>query len=40
MCEDILEVHVGIIPGVQVVSPRVFERDGLIQYREQVGNGR
>ena len=35
-----LEVHAGIIPGVQVGTQTGFERQGLIQDREQVGNGR
>lgn len=35
-----LEVHAGIIPGVHVGTPTGFERQGLIQDGEQVGNGR
>ncbi|XP_043782253.1 uncharacterized protein LOC122709172 [Cervus elaphus] len=34
------KVHVSIIPGVQVGTPTGFERQGLIQDGEQVGNGR
>ncbi|XP_070319155.1 uncharacterized protein [Odocoileus virginianus] len=35
----LLEVPAGIIPGVQVGTPTGFERQGLIQDGEQVGNG-
>ena len=35
-----LVVLTGIIPGVQVWTPTGFERQGLVQDGEQVGNGR
>ena len=35
-----LEVHVGIRPAVQVGTLTGFERQGLIQDGEQVGNGK